>query len=375
MNGRSAPTLDLAPLVEHGGAQPGELRALGLAPRDVIDFSASVNPYGPSSAVKRALRTVPLDRYPDPYALLLVEALSRFLDVGSEWIVPGNGASELLRMAAHAWAGPDRLVASLSPSFGEYSAAAASVAAPWATFDTSPDDGFRTDVNRLSRFIHEHRPALLYLCNPNNPTGDYLGQDDVERIVAAAAPGTVVLDEAYVSFVSNASPSIGLLERWPNLVIVRSMTKDHALTALRLGYALAHPDRAASFRRALPSWNVNGLAQAAGVAALSDVEYMTASVRRVNRAKQQLLRGLQALGLEPIGGAANFVLVDVQDAAAVRGELLRQGLMVRDCTSFGLPGHVRIAVRRPSEQRRLLGALGEVWEARTARGLIGKSVQ
>jgi len=343
--------------IEHGGARVAELRGLGLQPDEVIDFSASVNPYGPSPRVQAALRRSPLGRYPDPECTLLVEALARNLELPPDWILPGNGATELLRAAAFAWSGPKQTIAMLEPSFGEYQAAARAVGARVVRLPL--DTEFRLDLDEAERAIAASGPSLIYLCNPNNPTGTSFSQHEIERLLPSSGTATVVLDEAFIGFVAQAWDVRPLLARYPNLVVVRSMTKDYALTALRLGYALGQPRILKSLRRLLPPWNVNGLAQTAGVAALDDPGHLQRSLERLARAKAILLGGLTRIGLALHAGAANFVLVNVGDGRAVRADLLRHGLLVRDCASFRLPAYIRVAVRRPAECRRLCAALAE----------------
>lgn len=349
-------------LAIHGGAQVAELRAAGFRPEDIVDFSASVNPYGASPRVWQAMRAVQLDRYPDPDCTELSEALSQHLGRPTDWILPGNGATELIHAAARAWAKESGTVMRLVPSFGEYETAGALVRARPVVFPLNPLDGFDLDVPALYSAILKSQPSLLYLCNPNNPTGTYWSAESIEVVVQATSPGVVVLDEAYISFVSSAWSSLDLLDRCENLVILRSMTKDYGLTAARLGYAVGSPGLMRQMRVTIPAWSVNGLAQAAGLVSLSSDLYLRGSISRIARAKRGLVRGLRALGRDLLEGEANFVLLEVGDAQAVRQALLRLGLLVRDCTSFGLPRHIRIAVRRPFENRRLLTALTEVFD-------------
>jgi histidinol-phosphate aminotransferase len=291
---------------------------------------------------------VRLDRYPDPDCTELVEALSQHLSVPAERIVTGNGATELIHAAARAWAGPDRLIGHAPPTFGEYAAAAQAVRAPLAVFD-----GLLLDLYQAS----SSRIGLVYLCNPNNPTGELRSHAAIIRALEAVAPRPVVVDEAYISFVEGAPTALPLLEQHANLLIIRSMTKDYGLTALRLGYAVGRPELIAELRWQLPPWSVNGLAQAAGVAALQDQRYFDVTLGRLRAAKRALVEALELQGWRLTVGAANFVLIEVGQAGAVRQQLARQGLLVRDCQSFGMPAHIRVAVRRPDENQRLVGAL------------------
>ncbi|MFN0072137.1 MAG: pyridoxal phosphate-dependent aminotransferase [Chloroflexota bacterium] len=338
-------------LMAHGGVRVAELRQLGLDANEVIDFSASVNPYGPSPVVRRALQQVRLDRYPDVDCTELLEHLSQMVGRPAEWLMPGNGATELIHAAARVWAGPGLVVGHVPPTFGEYAAAASAIGAPVRAL--------AADALGDSRLMVD-RPALLFLCNPNNPTGELLTQAYVERTLAMMAPRPVVVDEAYIRFVNDAWSILPLLDRFENLVVIRSMTKDYGLTALRLGYALARPERIAEIKRLLPPWNVNGLAQAAGVAALKDPTYIDVTLGKMSRSKVGLVRGLRALRLPVVEGAANFVLAEVGSGERVRTALAHRGILVRDCYSFGLPRHIRIAVRRPAEHRRLLAVLAGI---------------
>ena len=199
------------------------------------------------------------------------------------------------------------------------------------------------------------------MCNPNNPTGVYLPEADIGGLAQAVAQvdGLLVLDEAYVSFVDDPWDWRKLLEQG-NLVVLRSMTKDYALTGLRLGYSLASPeitDRLASFQ---PDWSVNSLAQAAGLVALADTEYLPKARQMVNQAKGFLTEEIAKMGFKVQASSANFLLVQVGNGTIMRDKLLERALVVRDCTSFGLPDYIRIGVRSLADCQRLVEAMAEV---------------
>ncbi|MFQ5856527.1 MAG: pyridoxal phosphate-dependent aminotransferase [Anaerolineae bacterium] len=173
---------------------------------------------------------------------------------------------------------------------------------------------------------------------------------------AHAHPQTLfVVDEAYLRFAPGLRSTLTVDEE--NILVLRSMTKDYALAGLRLGYAVGHEAVIAALARVRPPWNVNALAQAAGVAALSDEAHLQRSLSRLAEAKQALVAGLSELGLVPLPSAVHFFQVPVGDGAAFRRVLLSHGILVRDCASFGLPAYVRIATRRPEENAHLLNAL------------------
>jgi threonine-phosphate decarboxylase len=346
------------PPVVHGGLDLGELRGLGLRPEDVLDFSANVNPYGPPPAVREALASVPLDRYPDRDCLELRDALADSLGVSAACILPGNGASELIWLVALAFLQPGDRVFVLGPTFSEYARAARLVRARVFTCRAPPEQGFIPDLGVIAGRLRSLRPRLVFLCNPNNPTGTVLPPDEIAAWARRHPRTLFVVDEAYLAFAAGSDSPLAFPAE--NVLVLRSLTKDCGLAGLRLGYAVGAEDLIAALRQAQPPWSVNALAQVAGVAALRDPDHRRASLERLARAKQELVAGLTRLGLEPVPSAVHFFLLRARDGAAFRQALLRRGILVRDCASFGLPAHVRIAARRPAENERLLHVVREV---------------
>ncbi len=355
----------LTPAV-HGGPDYAELAALGLSPDEVIDFSANANPYGPSPRVRAALAEVSLDRYPDAQALALRERLAQLHGLTPNHVIAGNGTTELIWLLGMAYLQHGDPVVIIGPTFGEYRAAARVMGASVTEYRTPAAD-FQPDVNAIAALIEQQQPRLTFLCNPNNPTGVYLVREAVEALAAACGKSLLVVDEAYRAFVTKPWPSEPLVERGPglnpvesNVVLLRSMTKDHALAGLRLGYALASPEVVAALKKVQPPWSVNAAAQVAGLAALSDEDHLRETLPPIAEAKAYLVEELTALGLRVVPSAANFLLVEVGDGRALRRKLLSHGLVVRDCASFGLPEYVRIAVRRMEECRRLIETLHQL---------------
>ena len=210
----------------------------------------------------------------------------------------------------------------------------------------------------MTEILQQWQPRLVFLCNPNNPTGTFVAPDTIAHW-ATAWPGTLfIVDEAYLTFAAPAPSVLPVLR--DNMLVLRSMTKAYALAGLRLGYAIGAPDVLAALRRARPPWSVNALAQAAGIAALQDTAHLTSCLARIASATHDLLVGLHALGLAPVPSTTHFCLVRVGNGAACRQALLERGILVRDCASFGLPEYIRVATRRPAENARLLAALAEV---------------
>lgn len=345
----------------HGGLNLAELRALGLGAAEVLDFSASINPLGVSPAVTEALRHLDLAAYPDPECRELRDALGERLGVQADRILIGNGATELIHLIARALLRSADAAAIFTPTFGEFQAACRLQGVAPVSIASAEGRTFRWDLPAAARLIAALRPSLLFLCNPNNPTGTYLGADDLEAIAAALGDaGLLVLDEAYAPFVERRWDAARLLRRG-NVALLRSMTKDHALTGLRLGYLLSSRAVVERVRRFQHSWSVNAAAQAAGVAALADGAHVARGREAVRCGRSYLTQELGRLGLSCTEASANFLLAGVGAAAALRLRLLREHrVCVRDCASFGLPDHVRIGVRRMADCRRLAGALRQV---------------
>jgi histidinol-phosphate aminotransferase len=343
----------------HGGIDYGELESLGISPKTTIDFSVSSNPFGPPPGVWDGLKEVALDSYPDSAATELRRCLSARLGVSVESILAGSGSMELIRLAALAYFAPGDRVLIVEPTFGEYEVASRLAGCEVVRQRTEAGDGFRIRLKDTLGLIRRHRPKGVFICNPNSPTGQYLGRGEMEGILAACPEGMLILDEAFIAFVEDGWSSLDMIEGG-NLLLLRSMTKDYALAGLRLGYAIAHPQIIAALRRVCPPWNTSAVAQRAGTAALRDEEFLAQSLARLREAKDFLVTELTKLGLPPHPSRVNFFLVEVGDAAWFRLALLKRGILVRDCTSFGLPRHIRIAVRPLPQARRLIQALGEV---------------
>ena len=330
---------------------------LGLDPDAVLDFSVNSNPFGPAPAVRAALAAVPIDRYPDREALALRRALASRLDLPIDQIMVGNGTAELLWLAAFAFLNPGDRVLVVGPTFGEYARAAALMNAHVEWWTARPEQDFRIDPPAITHRLQQFRPTLVFLCNPNNPTGRTLDPKVIAGWTRAHPNTLFAVDEAYLSFAPGLASALTMGA--DNLLVLRSMTKDYALAGLRLGYAVGHATLITALNRVRPPWNVNALAQAAGVAALNAEAHFRESLRRLADAREELVAGLSALGWTPLPSAVHFFLVHVGDGAAFRRRLLRHGILVRDCASFGLPAYVRIATRKPEENARLLQALVE----------------
>ncbi len=300
---------------------------------------------------------VPLDQYPDRDCLELRTALTAFLGVAPSRILAGNGASELLWLVAMAFVRRGSRVLVLGPTFCEYGRAATLMGGRVTTWRAREEADFVPEPAEIAAHLESLRPPVVFLCNPNNPTGAVLPAEVIAGWARQHARTLFVVDEAYLPFTPCRSSTLALAE--PNVLVLGSMTKDFGLAGLRLGYAAGDKDLIALLKKVQPPWSVNALAQAAGVAALRDPGYRQRSLERLARATQELVAGLTRLGLAPVASATHFFMVCVGDGCVFRAALLRHGVLVRDCASFELPAYVRIAARRPEDNERLLAVIRE----------------
>ncbi len=346
---RPRPEIESIAPVVHGGFHAEHAT-------DWLDFSSNVNPFGPSPKIWEALRAVPIDRHPDPRATPVRAAIAQTEQVDAAHVIVGNGSVELIYQLAVAYLRAGDRVLIGSPTFGEYAAASAIMGAEICAWRTHAENNFALDLDALIAHARALQPRLLFLCNPNNPTGVYLARAAVEKILRAVPDTLVVLDAAFVRFVADAWQPRDLLA-CDNVVVLRSLTKDYALTGLRVGYALAAPAIIAALAQVQPPWSVNALAQAATLAALDDETHVRASLAALARAKNELARELANLGFRLIPSPTNYFLMHVLNASAFARDLRAHKIVVRDGTSWGLPAFVRIAARTPAENARLVAAV------------------
>lgn len=335
-------------------------RELGIT--DVIKLASNENPRGPGELVHEAIRRgmATLSRYPDGGGFRLRQALAAHLDVKPEQITLGNGSNDVLDLAARITLSPGSEAIVSRHAFVVYRLVVASCGAQLIEV---PALNFGADLSAMLAGIND-QTAMIFLANPNNPTGNWVGAraltDFLDRVPERV---WVVLDEAYAEYVEidDYPDGVRLLERYPNLIVTRTFSKIHGLAALRVGYSVTSPEVADLMNRARQPFNVNALGLAAAEAALRDQEFVSTS-RALNReGMQQIRKGLSALQLEAIPSAGNFLTFDLhRPAAPVYQALLREGVIVRPIAEYGLPDHLRVSVGLPQENERFLAALGRV---------------
>jgi histidinol-phosphate/aromatic aminotransferase/cobyric acid decarboxylase-like protein len=343
----------------HGGIEGAELAALGVDAARVLDVSVNTNPYGPCAAVRDAIDAATIDRYPDPTARTARIALAEIARVGTDQVALGNGAAELLWTLARALP-CDGTAVIVEPTFGEARAALEAAGTAVVEWRASPEKHFAIDLAAIAATVRAHDATIVYLCTPNTPTGATVPAWQVAEWAAALAPARVILDQSFLSLSERADDA--RVPMPPNVIRVRSLTKDHGIPGVRVGYAIADRDVIARIEAQRPAWTTGAHAQAAAVAATTDAArtFVADSARRLLADRAALDVALGELGLAPVPSSTVFTLVAVADAAALRRRLLvRQHVLVRDCASFGLSGYVRLAARPAPERTRLVAALAE----------------
>lgn len=333
-------------------------RELGIT--DIVKLASNENPLGPSDKVLEALAQASKEvtRYPDGNGFSLKKALAEKYQLNTEQITLGNGSNDVLEMIARAFVSNTDAVIFSQYAFAVYPLVTQAIGAQAVI---APARNYGHDLQAMSTLITE-KTKLIFIANPNNPTGTYLAADELEAFIAQVPATTlVVLDEAYVEYGEQTAESIGWLKKYSNLIITRTFSKAYGLAGLRVGYALSHPDVADLINRIRQPFNVNSLALAAATVALKDDAYIIKTKQLNDAGMAQLTVGLNALGLECIPSKGNFITIDVQkNGDDVFSDLLKQGVIVRPVTNYGLPKHIRVSIGLEYENQRFLDALKEV---------------
>lgn len=372
----SAQTLlrpEIADMEEYTPIQPFEVlsKRLGIPANDIVKLDANENPYGPLPAVAEALAEYPYYHiYPDPQQSELREGLSNFVGVPAEYILPGHGADELLDYLCRLFLQPGDAIINCPPTFGMYSfdagLAGAQVIDVWRREDYGLDVAqirevgeWRIDASETSplRMLNRAQPKILFLTSPNNPSGNWLPDEELEELLKL--PLLVVLDEAYVEFADHAGRADWVLTH-ENLVVLRTFSKAAGIAGLRLGYAICPQWLMAALWKFKQPYNVNVAAAVAGIASLRHVDEIMAVVDKIKAERTRLFGALREVPyLEPFPSQSNFILCNVVDrtAVALKQALEQQGILVRYYNKAGLDNCIRISVGRPAQTDRLLSVL------------------
>ncbi|MFN7085819.1 MAG: histidinol-phosphate transaminase [Burkholderiales bacterium] len=356
---------DLAPSHIHAIApyQPGKpiselAREMGLDEADIVKLASNENPLGVSPLAQRAIRDVldGLARYPDGNGFELKQALSRRYGVAQEQIVLGNGSNDVLDLAARAFLTPHTSAVYSQHAFAVYPLA---VQAMGAAGIEVPARDFGHDLEAMRRAVRPDT-RLVFIANPNNPTGTFASAAELEACIAALpAHVLVVLDEAYHEYLAPevTADTVGWLKKYDNLLITRTFSKVYGLAGLRVGYALGAPGVVDLMNRVRQPFNVNSVALAAAAAALDDTDFVRRSFELNRAGMAQITAAFRRLGIEYIPSFGNFVSFRVGNARGVYHELLKAGVIVRPIAGYGMPDHLRVSIGLETENAKFLACL------------------
>jgi histidinol-phosphate aminotransferase len=331
-------------------------RELGLDPASIVKVASNENPLGPSPKAKAAMREAleEANLYPDGAGFRLRTAIAEKYDLGLENVVIGNGSNEIIELLCHSFLNRDAELIAAEHAFVVYKLMATLFGAKYVEV---PDPGFIHDLEAMADAITPNT-RLVFIANPNNPTGTVVGQEAIDRFMERVPEHVVVcFDEAYFEFLDEPFDTLKFVRQNRNVAVLRTCSKIHGLAALRVGYGLCGKDVAAILQKARQPFNVNAIAQAGAVAALKDDEHVE-QTRSVNKEGLAFYEAaFQARGLEYVPSVANFILVNVGDGDRVFKEMLKQGVIVRAMRGYKLPGWVRISIGTREQNARCLEAL------------------
>lgn len=343
--------------------QPGKpiselARELGLDESRIVKLASNENPLGISPLARQAIEKClnELALYPDGNGFALKQAISTKLGVEMSQIVLGNGSNDVLDLVARAYLAPGSASVYSQHAFAVYPLA---VQACGASGIEVPARDFGHDLPAMRAAITPDT-RVVWVANPNNPTGTLLDAGELHAFIASLPQDLViVLDEAYGEYLTDdlRADSVAWLQEFPNLIITRTFSKAYGLAGLRVGYALAHPDVAGMLNRVREPFNVNSLAQAAAVAALADADFIRRSAELNRAGMVQLETGCKQLGLDYIPSFGNFICVRIGNATAMYRRLLELGVIVRPVANYGMPEYLRVSIGTENENRIFLAAL------------------
>ncbi|MES2128085.1 MAG: histidinol-phosphate transaminase [Pseudomonadota bacterium] len=337
-------------------------REFGLDEANIVKLASNENPFGVPESSKKAMleAAAELGRYPDANGFDLKTAISAKYNVPMDWITLGNGSNDILEIAAKAFVQKGQAIVYAQYSFAVYALATQGLGARHIVV---PAKAYGHDLQAMAAAI-DADTRLVFIANPNNPTGTFIPAAEIEAFLKQVPPDVmVVLDEAYNEFLApeNQYESTAWVKQFPNLLVSRTFSKAYGLAGLRVGFGIAQPAATDLMNRVRQPFNVNSMAQAAAVAALTDVDFLDKSAHNNAAGYTQFVEAFQELGLEYVPSYGNFVLVKVGEdegaGARVNLALLKQGVIVRPVGNYGLPQWLRISIGLPQENAVFIAAL------------------
>ncbi len=334
-------------------------RELGFAPSEIVKLASNENPLGPSPLAKEAIRAAIDDAhiYPDGGAYALRSAIATRHQLDLQNVVVGNGSNEIIELLCHSFLNRGASLIAAEHAFVVYKLMATLFG---ANYIEVPDPGFVHDLDAMAAAITPET-RLLFIANPNNPTGTMVGEAEIDRFMAKVPDHVVVVfDEAYFEFLDTPPDTLRYVREGRNVCVLRTFSKIHGLAALRVGYGLASNELAAVLQKARQPFNVNALAQAAALAAIEDEAHVTRTIE-VNREGLRFYEhAFSERGIEFVPSHANFILAKVGDGDHMFSEMLQRGVIVRAMRGYKLPDYVRISIGTERENQRCMEVFDEV---------------
>ena len=340
-------------------------RELGLDPSQIVKVASNENPLGPSPLAKIAMREALEEShiYPDGGGYRLRSAIAESFGMNLSNVVLGNGSNEIIELLCHTFLNRDAELIAAKHAFVVYKLMATLFGAKYVEV---PDPGFVHDLDAMADAITD-KTRLVFIANPNNPTGTMVNQQAIDRFMARVPDHVIVVfDEAYFEFPDSPPDALKYVREGRNVCVLRTFSKIHGLAALRVGYGLASENVATLLQKARQPFNVNAIAQAGALAALADTDHI-ARTRSVNRAGMAFYEdALAARNLEYVPSFANFLLVKTGDGDRVFRDMLKQGVIVRAMSSYKLPDWIRISIGTGPQNHRCVEVLDSVLAATAA---------
>lgn len=331
---------------------------------DVIKLASNENPLGCSPHVTLAIvqELAQLARYPDSNAHNIKQALSEFHDLPIEYFTIGNGSEELINLIARCFVGSNDAVV-----FGQYSFIAYPLvtAAQGATKIEVPAKNYGIDLDAMLDAIktNEEKVKVVFIANPNNPTGTILTKEQIHNFLQKVPPSVlVVLDEAYVDYDTSADAQ-EFVQQFDNVIVLRTFSKAYGLAGVRIGYAIANPEINDIFNRVRQPFNVNCIAQAAAVAAINDRDFVNTVKTTTADKRKWFYKQFDALGLNYVKSHTNFILVQIDNASDINQKLLEQGIIIRPMDEYGLDNWIRVSMGTEVENIRFIDSLKDLLSA------------
>lgn len=321
----------------HGSTPYKELRELGIAPSEIVDFSASVNPLPSPINICEALIDIDYKNYPDRENVELINTISKSYELDVKYICAAAGTTEVIYTLPKIFHKP----LLLAPVYGDYEDAfqREDVNVQKMIFSFLMSEGIDSAIEKLEEIQWD----LLVIVNPNNPTGEYIEYDEIEMILKKFNNRTVLVDEAYQEMGEDCLPTINLVSKYNNLIVLRSLTKSFGLPAVRCGWLSASGEIKSRLCNALIPWQIGKLDEAIFVKVLENMDEYQKQWRKILAQKELMIKKLTNAGIQVYSGRAPFFLLDVENASSVRMDLLKKfHIHVRDCSSFGLDNYIRI---------------------------------